>query len=113
VTRIEVTRHVAADPASVALLLSEPSTTRDPEDGWVMAPPRRAGVGFTSVTQTSALSGFTASGRVIIVPATDAGCDVRLVVAVSDDVATVRAKRSAARFLALLADRARARSFAA
>jgi hypothetical protein len=113
VTRIEVTRHVAADPASVALLLSEPSTENDPEDAWMMSPPRRTGVGFTSATQTSALSSFTASGRVIIVPAPDAGCDVRLVAAVSDEVATVRAQRSATRFLTLLARRAKARSFAA
>jgi hypothetical protein len=113
VTRIEVTRHVAADPASVALLLSEPPTVQDPERAWVVAPPRRAGIGFTATAQTSSLSSFAASGRVIIVPATDAGCDVRLVLTLPDDAASGRAQRSAAKFLAMLADRAKSRSFAA
>jgi hypothetical protein len=113
VTRVEVTRHVAADPASVALLLAEPPAAQDADQGWVIAPPRRAGVGFVSGAAASTLSGFTAVGDVSVEPATDAGCEVRLVIAVDDDASSGRAERSATKFLSQLANRARSRAFAA
>jgi hypothetical protein len=111
-TRVEVTRHVAADPASVALLLAGPPVEPD-GGGWVILLPRRMGVGFAAAAQSSALSDFSAGGDVSVVPAADDGCEVRFVATVGDDASAGRVERSAARFLASLADRARARSFAA
>jgi hypothetical protein len=114
-TRVEVVRPVAADPASVALLMSELPTATDPERTWVVGSPRRTGATFTAPAQTSGLAEFSAAGELTIDPAVDGdgGCDLRLSVEVPLDRVSGRVERSAARFLATVAFRARVRSLAA
>jgi hypothetical protein len=111
--RVEVVRPVAADPASVALLMSELPTTKDPDRNWVVGPPRRIGGTFMAPAQSSGLAEFSAAGELTIDPASDGGCRLRLAVEVPADAATLRVQRSAARFLATVAYRARSRSLAA
>ena len=111
--RVEMRRHVAADPASVALLLAEPTSWSDPHHGWVVAPPRRIGESFAVSIDVLEPSGRLATGALIVKPAADVGCDLRLVIS-ARSASTVRTvEPSAVTFLELLADRAQARSFAA
>lgn len=112
-TRVEVSRHVAADPASVALLLAEPAGEPEHDRAVVVTPPRRAGVGFAAAVEVIDAIGRACSGEVMIEPATDAGCDVRLWVTAPDPTAARGIERSSTTFLGDLAARARSRSFAA
>lgn len=112
-TRIEVTQHVAADPAGVALLLAEPTSWSDPDHGWLVAQPRHIGSRFTAAVEVTERLGRLATGEVTVKPAADAGSEIRLVIS-APDASTVRSvEASASSFLAVLAERARARSFAA
>jgi hypothetical protein len=113
--RIELTRHVAADPAGVALLLAEPASWPDPdqrEHGWVVTAPRRVGSRFTAVVEVLRMSGRLAGGQMTVKPSTASGCEVKLVVS-AIDADTLTVERSASAFLGLLAERAQARSLAA
>jgi hypothetical protein len=113
VARIEITRRAAADPASVALLLAEPASEREPERGVVAAAPRRSGVGFTSRVEIRDVSGRTVNGEVIVEPSVDAGCELRLRLWAADDDVQRDVERAGSAFLRELAARARSRSYAA
>jgi hypothetical protein len=121
VKRLEVARHIAADPASVALLLADPSGAGAPEapplrvadDGFEVSPPRRSGVGFVADVIASDRDGRPVYGEIRVEPAADPGCDVRIGLNISPDANASAAQRSATKFLSALADRARSRSFAA
>jgi hypothetical protein len=95
VTRIEVARQVAADPASVALLLSGPAA-RDawPSDGDVrVGPPMRSGVGFVADMTVVDSTDRGVRGRYTIMPAegTSGASDVRLVLtSTADDPRSLR-----------------------
>lgn len=110
--RIDLSRHVEADPASVALLLSGP-TGRDlwPDAELVLAPPRRSGVGFR--VDFSVGEGF-GRGRILIAASSDGpvASDVRLTLSTADSLA-LQLRRAADEFVAGLADAAQARSSAA
>ena len=110
-TRIDVVKHVAADPASVALLLAEPATEGDRES-IVLTPPRRSGVGFSAAVEVSDIGEMPAVGEVVVQPGSDAGCEVRLVLHVPNQSAR-HVERAGSRFLSELALRARSRSRAA
>jgi hypothetical protein len=111
-TRFEVRRHVAADPAGVALLLAEPTAWSDLDHTWAVANPHRVGDGFAAAFRVTEPSDQLARGVVCVTPTTDAGCEVRLVINAKDR-AVADVQRSVSGFLGLLAERARARSFAA
>jgi hypothetical protein len=113
VTRVEVSRHVAADPTSVALLLAEPAAEPEHDRAVIVTPPRRAGVGFVAIVEVIDAIGRAVTGRVLIEPATDAGCDVRLTISAPDGAAARGIERSSATFLSDLASRAKSRSYAA
>jgi hypothetical protein len=113
VTRVEVSRHVAADPASVALLLAEPAGETEPDRGFVVVTPRRAGVGFTAAVAVTDAIGRVVTGEVNVEPATDAGCEIRVHLIAPDRAAARAVERTASTFLDTLAARARSRSFAA
>jgi hypothetical protein len=104
VTRIEITRHTAADPAGVALLLSEASE---------VSPVRRSGVGFAADVEAVDSAGHRTSGRLSVVPSVDAGCEVRLALRLADQAATESAEAWARTFLDSLARRAQGRASAA
>ncbi|MDQ1704501.1 MAG: hypothetical protein QOF18_867 [Frankiaceae bacterium] len=112
-SRIEVVRHVAADPAGVALLLSGPAG-RDlwPDEEAHFGPPMRSGVGF-AVDLTVDEAGRHARGRVDITAAAagPGATDLRLVL--SSNTGLSRLSLDARRFLSRLADAAQARSSAA
>jgi hypothetical protein len=116
VARFEVTRHVAADPAGVALLLCEPASWRDPDHDdytWTVAAPRRVASRFTAATEVTASSERVATGQMTVKPSAEAGCEVRLVLTTRDAAAARTVEQSALLLLASLADRAQARSLAA
>jgi hypothetical protein len=117
-TRIEITRHAAADPASVALLLAEPAT--EPAAAGLDLTPsggvsgvRRSGVGFCAGVDVAVGDDQQAVGVLTVVPSTDAGCDVRIELSPSDDAAAFSAQAWAVTFLDSLAERASERSSAA
>ncbi len=122
VKRIEVARHIAADPASVALLLADPAGEAEldearlrvaDEDMVEVSAPRRSGVGFMAELSVR-LRGETAiPGEIRVEPATDPGCDARIVLTVPGGANAGAAQRQAGKFLSGLADRARSRSYAA
>jgi hypothetical protein len=115
-TRFEVSRHVVADPAGVALLLAEPASWTEADDAgqaWVVSPPRRVGSRFVAVVEVTAASGRLATGQVTVKPLTDAGSEIRLVIRSAEDLATHGVDQVAVTFVALLAERAQARSMAA
>lgn len=112
-TRIEVKRHVAADPASVALLLAEPASERDPDSGVVIAAPRRTGVGFVAAIEVTDAVGRAVTGDVIVEPSSDAGSDLAVAISVPDQRAARGIEKTVAGFMGELAARARSRSFAA
>jgi hypothetical protein len=115
-TRIEVIRHVTADPAGVALLLAEPAMWSDPiqlDHTWVVAPPHRAMDGFASTVEVTEPWGRLVTGELTVTPALDTGCEIRLVIRVPDRSVARGVERSGVGFLALLAERAQARAFAA
>lgn len=113
-TRIEVVRCIAADPSSVALLLSGPAA----REAWPsvadvrVGPPMRSGVGFVA-DMTVVDDDAAVRGRFTIVGAGPSGAsDVRLVL--TSAVADARSLRSAGEgCLSHLADIAHARSSAA
>jgi hypothetical protein len=110
VAQVTITRHVAADPASVALLLAEPAGSGD---GAVLTPPRRTGVGFAaSIALVDAL-GAPVAGDVSIEPATDEGSELRLVLGDAEAASSRTLQRAGESFLSELAIRARSRSHAA
>jgi hypothetical protein len=110
--RIEVSRHVAADPASVALLLAEVASEHV-DSGLSLAPPRRTGVGFTAPVEFAEPIGGVIAGEVTVEPAAGAGCDVVVRFVPTDRGASRGLERVGSTFLAALAARAKSRSFAA
>jgi len=110
--RIEVVRHVAADPASLALLLSGP-TGRDlwGDDPVVLSAPTRSGLGFRVDVATGTPA--KARGRVLIAAGTDGpiSSEVTLTFSVVGDVPAMR--RAVVNFLDGLTAAAQARSSAA
>lgn len=116
-TRIEITRHAVADPASVALLLAEPivepSVHRIAEPTGEVSPVQRSGVGFAAGIDIVDGHGRAARGRLTVVPAVDDGCDVRIVLNPADDHVSAAATAWAMSFLDSLAERARLRATAA
>jgi hypothetical protein len=129
-TRIEVSRSVAADPSSVALVLAGPAARelwpprcdrvvgvvepQQPRLAVTVDPPVRAGVGFTAGIEVHAGDAVVGSGRLVIGPGPGepAGCEVRLSLEV-EVAAEDRLRRDAGRYLANVADLSRARSSAA
>lgn len=120
--RLEVVRHIAADPASVALLLADPTGDDERSDTRLRAAdgealevsaPRRSGIGFSADVLVRVREGGSAPGEIRVEPATDAGCDARIVLHVPAGASTASVERQAGRFLSGLADRAKSRSFAA
>jgi hypothetical protein len=84
VGRTELARTVAADPASVALLLSGPaggelwSAGSDGEQLQI-GPPLRSGLEFAAAVTVRAAQRTVAVGRLVVSPAAAPGeCDVRL-----------------------------------
>jgi hypothetical protein len=118
-TRVELVRHVGADPAGVALLVAEPASWSAAGIAdylghlWVVESPRRAADGFVAGVEVVEPLGRLVSGELLISPCCAAGSDIRLAVDVRDAVDADTIERDAACFVELLADRARARAFAA
>jgi hypothetical protein len=110
--RIDLVRHVAADPSSVALLLSGP-TGRDlwGEDALMLAAPQRSGLGFRVDLATTAPA--NARGRILILAGADGpvASEVRLTLSAVGDVPAIR--RTAEAFLDALTAAAQERSSAA
>jgi len=110
--RIEVVRHVAADPSSLALLLSGP-TGRELWDGdsLLLGAPQRSGLGFRVDLATTAPA--KAHGRILIAAGSDGpiASEVQLTLSAVGDVPAIR--RVADEFLDALAAAAQARSSAA
>ena len=110
--RIEVVRHVAADPSSLALLLSGP-TGRElwEDDNLMLGAPERSGLGFRVDVATS--SPANARGRILIAAGADGpiASDVQLTLSAVGNVPAIR--RAADDFLDALAAAAQARSSAA
>ena len=110
--RIELSRHVVADPPGLALLLSGP-TGRDlwADDSLVLGPPQRSGLGF--LVDVAASAPANARGRILIAAGADGplASEVRLTMSVVGNVPAMR--RSAEAFLDALAAAAQARSSAA
>ena len=113
VARIDLIRHVAADPASVALLLSGP-TGRDlwPAGSLALAPPRRSGVGFR--VDFTVADSTAARGRILVAASTDGpvASEVKLTLS-TPDVSAFGLRRAAERFVEELAAAAQERSSAA
>jgi hypothetical protein len=117
-TSIEITRHAAADPASVALLLASPAAeaANSPaaaEASGEVSLVRRNGVGFAAGVDLVDRDGNEAFGVLTVVPSTDAGCEVRIELSPVDAPLATGAEAWAASFLDSLAERARLRSAAA
>ena len=110
--RIEVVRHVAADPSSLALLLSGP-TGRElwADNALVLGAPERSGLGFR--VDLAATSPANARGRILIAAGADGpiASEVTLTLSVVGDVPAMR--RAAQQFLDALTSAAQARSSAA
>jgi len=113
VARVEVRRHIAADPASVALLLAEPMGEDAGRDGVTVALPRRGGVGFIASIEVEDIDGRVSHGTVSVKPSSDPGTDLVVSVAAPEGPAARSVERAARLFLSRLAVRARSRSFAA
>jgi|GraSoiStandDraft_5_1057265.scaffolds.fasta_scaffold74893_2 hypothetical protein len=132
-TRIELSRLVQADPSSVALVLAGPAARelwprsdrligvvapQQPNFSVTLDPPARTGVGFTARAKVHSGDVVVGSCRLTILPTSDfevaapAGCEVRLSVEASDEIAE-RLRRDAARYLDNLAQLSRERSSAA
>lgn len=129
-TRIEVSRSVAADPSSVALVLAGPAARelwpprsdrvvgvvepQQPRLAVTVDPPARAGVGFTARLEVRAGDSTVGTGRLVIGPGAGEPlqCEVRLSLEVDPEVAD-RLRRDADRYLGNVADLSRERSSAA
>jgi hypothetical protein len=112
-TRIERARHVAADPAGVALLLAEPASWADGDNLWEVAAPQRMGTRFSAALEIIEPNGRLARGIVTVCSATEVGSEIRVAVNVQDHDFARAVERSASTFLEMVADRAQARAFAA
>ena len=117
-TSIEITRHAAADPASVALLLAEPAAAdaNSPaaaEASGNVSLVRRNGVGFAAGVDLVDRDGNEAYGVLTVVPSADAGCVVRIELSPVQSSLLAAAEAWATDFLDSLAERARLRSSAA
>jgi hypothetical protein len=113
-----VTRHqrVAADPAGVALLLAEPASWFDTEQRgriWVVEAPRRVGSGFRAHLEIVEPAGHLVVGEITVAPSPDGGCELGVDIALGTRSRPRHIEQSAASFLDLLAERARARALAA
>jgi hypothetical protein len=112
VARIDISRHVEADPASVALLLAGP-TGRElwPDAELALAPPQRSGVGFRVDFSVGDGHG---RGRILIAAGSDGpiASDVRLTLSTAD-VLTLALRRACEEFVDGLVTTAQARSSAA
>lgn len=110
--RIEVARHIAADPSSLALLLSGP-TGRDlwGDDSLTLSAPQRSGLGFR--VDLAVTNPANARGRVLIAAGVDGpiSSEVTLTFTVVGDVPAMR--QAVVNFLDALAAAAQARSSAA
>ena len=110
--RIDFSRHVEADPASVALLLSGP-TGRElwPDAELVLAPPQRSGVGFR--VDFSVGEGY-GRGRILIAASSEGpvASEVRLTLSTADKLAG-SLQGASHQFVDALATVAQARSSAA
>jgi hypothetical protein len=122
VKRIEVVRHIAADPASVALLLADPTGDGEADetrlrvadaDAIDVSAPRRSGVGFVAELTVRLRGEESIRGEIRVEPATDPGCDARIVLTVPSGTNAGAVQRQAGKFLSDLGDRARSRSYAA
>jgi hypothetical protein len=127
-TQIEVSRSVAADPSSVALVLAGPAARelwpprsdrpvgvvepQQPRLAVNVAPPARVGVGFAAHVQVHAADTTVGTGRLTIAPVAGVGCEIALALEVSDPVAG-RLRRDAARYLHNVAELSLQRSSAA
>ena len=129
-TRIEVSRSVAADPSSVALVLAGPAARelwpprsdrvvgvvepQQPRLAVRVDPPVRAGVGFAARMEVHAGDATIGSGRLSIVPGPGESprCEVRLFLEV-DEASVSRLRRDADRYLGNVAELSRERSSAA
>ena len=110
--RIEVARHVAADPSSLALLLSGPAGRELwDDDSLVLSAPTRSGLGFR--VDVAATVPANARGRILIAAGADGpiASEVKLTFSVVGDVPAMR--DAVARFLDALTVAAQARSSAA
>lgn len=110
--RIEVVRQVAADPSSLALLLSGPTGRELWEgDSLVLGAPERSGLGFR--VDVAATAPANARGRILIAAGSDGpiASEVRLTLSAVGNVPAMR--RAADQFLDALASAAQARSSAA
>lgn len=110
--RIDIVRHVAADPPGLALLLSGPTGRELWEAGaLLLGAPRRSGMGFRVDLATAAPA--LARGRILISTGADGpvASEVRLTLSADGDAAALRA--AAVDYLDALADVAQARSSAA
>jgi hypothetical protein len=108
--RVTITRSVAADPASVALLMAGPvGDSRE----LTLGPPRRTGVGFTASVTLHRGPGLPRTGTVTVEPAVDSGAVVRLMLDAGDGTAAKAVERAGATFLSELVLQARSRSYAA
>ena len=110
--RIDISRHVEADPASVALLLSGP-TGRElwPDAELVLAPPQRSGVGFRVDFSVGEGHG---RGRILIAASSDGpiASDVRVTLSTADSLA-LALRRATDEFVDGLVETAQERSSAA
>ena len=129
-TRIEVSRSVAADPSSVALVLAGPAARelwpprsdrvvgvvepQRPRLAVTVDPPTRTGVGFAARIEVHSGDSTVGSGRLTIVPGRGdpPGCDVHLALDV-DEESAAKLHHDAERYLANVADLSRERSSAA
>jgi hypothetical protein len=112
------TRAAAADPASVALLLSGPTATElfaDTTGGAVIdvTPPRRAGVGFTAALLATDGDDVAGRGSLTVQPGLGGGATVTAVLYPVRDSDAARWERRLTRCVARLAEAARERSSAA
>lgn len=116
-TEVELRRQVAADPASMALLLADLGQTPEQvpgqrRDSIAVTVPHRSGVSFTASVEVHA-DGRDVRGALVVRPAADPGSEVELnVESCPDDVAR-RVSRLADRYLDDLVERAQSRAFAA
>jgi len=139
-TSIELSRPIQADPSSVALVLAGPAARElwpprsdrligavaqqrphlsvRPSLSVTLDPPRRTGVGFTARAKVHSGDDVVGTGRLIILPTSDAGavepagCEVRLSLDATEEIAP-RLRRDATRYLENLARLSRERSSAA
>jgi hypothetical protein len=113
---LTATCHVAAEPAGVVLLLAEPASWLDPpypDRRWVAGALRRDDSGFSAVVEVRDEAELVAAAVTTVVPGAVGGSDIRIVIEAADRWSARAVQRSAEMILASVAERARARAFAA